>query len=44
MLDWGSQHPIMRRCFDRMMEELEQALSKPPERFGGVVAFDPTAK
>ncbi|KFG67124.1 hypothetical protein [Microvirga sp. BSC39] len=44
MLDWGSRHPIMRRCFDRMMQELEQALPRLPQRYGVVVVLDPTAE
>jgi hypothetical protein len=40
LLDWG-QHPVMRRCFDRMLQELQTKLPKPPNRFGLVVAFRP---
>ena len=28
LLDWGSQHPIMRACFDRAMQDLEKLLPK----------------
>jgi hypothetical protein len=36
LLDWGSQHPIMRVCFDRMIKELETLLPTPPDPFGSV--------
>jgi len=39
LLDWGSQHPIMRECLGRMMRELEKALPSRPNRFGTWVAF-----
>jgi len=38
LLDW-SQHSVMRTCFDRMLQELERKLPKPPDRFDLVVAF-----
>jgi hypothetical protein len=37
LLDWGSQHPIMRACCDRALRELEATLTKSPTRFGFVV-------
>jgi hypothetical protein len=41
LLDWGSQHPHMRLCFDRMIQELEKALPQPPNRFDVIVAVKP---
>lgn len=41
LLDWDSQHPIMRVCFDRMVQELEKMLPRPLSRFGSVVAVRP---
>jgi hypothetical protein len=41
LLDWGSQHPVMRVCFSRMMQELEKALPSQPNRFGTWVASKP---
>ena len=39
LLDWGSQHPIIRSCFDRMLTELRSLLRTAPTRFGSVVVF-----
>jgi hypothetical protein len=42
LLEWG-QHSVMRRCFDRMLQELEKEiqrkLGRPPSRFSSVFAF-----
>lgn len=39
MLDYGSQHTIMRRFFDRVLKELESQLLRVPRRFGAIVVF-----
>jgi hypothetical protein len=41
LLGWGSQHPIMRACFDRALEQLKQRLPREPKRFGVVIAHSP---
>jgi hypothetical protein len=41
LLDWGAQHSVTRRCFDRAVGELEKKLKGPRTRFGVVVVFGP---
>jgi len=41
LLDWGTQHPIMRSCFARLMQDLEAALRGPRHRFGRIVVLPP---
>jgi hypothetical protein len=42
LLDWGSQHPIMRACFDRALGRLRNRLPAARILFGAVVSFSPT--
>jgi len=37
----GSQHPVMRRCFDRALRQLRDKLPAEPRGFGAVVVFSP---
>jgi hypothetical protein len=39
MLDYGSQHVIMRRFFDRIFKVLEGKLPRQPGRFEAIVVF-----
>jgi hypothetical protein len=39
-LDWGSQHPIVRACFDKALGKLRQSLPGEPRRFGVVVLVE----
>jgi hypothetical protein len=41
LLDWGSQHPIMRGCCARMIDDLKTALPSSPSHFGVIVALPP---
>ncbi len=41
LLDWGSQHPFMRNCFDRLAQTLLAELPKPPVSKDVVVALKP---
>ena len=40
-LDWGSQHPTMRLCFQRALLSLESCLSKPVSKFDLIVVSNP---
>jgi hypothetical protein len=42
LLDFGSQHPMVRYCFDRALAHIRELLPTEPKRFGVVVAFSPT--
>ncbi len=39
LLDYGSEHPTMRRFFERARLELERRLPRPRLRFGSVIVF-----
>jgi hypothetical protein len=41
LLDWGSQHPIVRRLFGDFAADLENRLGQVRARFGIVVVFPP---
>jgi hypothetical protein len=42
LLDWGSQHPVMRACFARMIQELEGLLPNPPQRLNYITVLRPS--
>jgi len=44
LLDWGSQHPIMRRLVNRLIGELTKVIGKSPSRRGSVVSLHPITK
>jgi hypothetical protein len=39
LLDWGSQHPILRRFFDRALAILENRIGERGQMYGSVVVF-----
>jgi hypothetical protein len=41
LLDWGSQHPVLRHLFKFISDELEVRLGHPVLKFGSVVVFRP---